>query len=199
MNLARKIDPDDSEITTTDGASARISRHGDAEVITVHDRVGRVLFQYDATTGRGMLVMPEGDLRIAAPKGSIELVASGEIRAKAGGDLSLSSAAAANIVSSALHVEAKESDLSLGDANARADSLRAAVDRAELKYGSLVRSAERVIEQAENLYQRVSELCEVKAGRLRALVRGGVWMKGEDLTLVAQKDVRIDGEHINLG
>lgn len=200
----RRSDPPEPEITTKDGARARVSRQGDGEVLTVLDRKGRVLFQYDAETGRGSLIMPEGDLRLCAPRGSIELVAAEGIRATAGGEIALevpgdAGASAVRLDGDALRVNAKESDLSLGDVRARAGALHAAVDRAELTFGSVLRSAGRVIDQAENLYQRVSELCEVKAGRLRTLVREGVWMKGEDVTVLARKDVRIDGEHINLG
>ena len=215
----RRIDDEDPEITTRDGASARLERDGEAEVLTVRDRVGRVLFQYDAASGRGALFMPEGDLRLCAPRGSIELVAAGAIRASAGGELSLSSdtaaslrvagatagsavsleGSAASIEGGSLRVAAQESDLSLGDARASAGTLRAAVEDAELTFGTVLRRAVRVIEQADNLYQRVTELCEIKAGRLRALVREGVWVKGEDVTLLARKDVRVDGEHINLG
>lgn len=212
MLAARKLDSTPPEISTRDGASARVEPHGEGEILTVRDRVGRVLFQYDAETGRGSLIMPEGDLRLCAPRGSIELVAAHEIRAVSGGEIALTSATAASLRvegdeaasavqldGGALRVEAAESDLSLGDAQARAGSLRAAVESAELTFGTILRSAGRVIDQAENLYQRVSELCEVKAGRLRALVRESVWVKGEDVTLLANKDVRVDGEHINLG
>ncbi len=215
----RRIEPEDAEITTKDGACARLSRSAEGEVLTVHDRAGRLLFQYDAEAGRGVLIMPEGDLRLCAPRGSIELVAAHGIRAVSGGELSLSSATAASlrvegregrssvrlegdgaaIQGGALRVEAAESDLDLGDVRARAGALHAAIDSAELTFGTILRSAGRVIEQADNLYQRVSELCEIKAGRLRALVKEGVWVKGEDVTLLARKDVRVDGEHINLG
>lgn len=206
-------------VTTRDGASARVEQDGASEVLAVRDRAGRLLFQYDAASGKGMLIMPEGDLVLAAPRGSIEMVAAHGIRAVSAGEIELTSATAAGlrvtgretesqvrlegdraeIDAAALRVSAKESDLDLGDAKARAGALNASVDRAELTFGTLLRSAGRVIEQAENVYQRVSELCELKAGRLRTLVRGSVWMKGEDLTLLAQKDVRVDGERINLG
>jgi hypothetical protein len=207
------------ELTTRDGASARLEQSGEAELLTVRDRAGRLLFQYDAETGRGMLVVPEGDLRLCAPRGSIELIAAHGIRAAAGGELSLSSATAASLSvegaeakssvrlegdratlqGRALTVDAQETDLSLGDARARAGALHASVGSAELAFGTVLRTAGRVIEQADNLYQRVSELCEIKAGRLRALVREGVWIKGEDTTLLARRDVRVDGEHINIG
>ena len=47
--------------------------------------------------------------------------------------------------------------------------------------------------------RRVGELDEVKAGRLRALITESLWMRGDDVTLLAKRDVRIDGDRINLG
>jgi hypothetical protein len=160
-------------------------------VLRLRDRGGRLLFEYDAEAGRGTLVVPDGDLRLCAPRGSIELAAAHGIRASSGGEIALEGGR--------LRVEAEASDLSLGDVRAAASALHAAVDRAEIAFGTVLRSAGRAIEQAENLYQRVSELCEIKAGRLRALVKEGVWVKGDDVTLLADKDVRVDGEHINIG
>ena len=188
MTLALRRN-DDPEVRTADGASARVEPDG--ETLSVRDRSGRLLFQYDAATGRGTLLVPEGDLRLSAPKGAIELEAAKGIRAVTAGELSLSG--------DTLCVEARESRLRLGEAHAWADSLHTVVERAELRFGQLVRRAERVIEQADNVYQRVSELYELKAGRLRSLVKEGIWFKGNELTLLANKDVRVDGEHINLG
>jgi len=208
-----------TEITTRDGASARLEPRDDGDTLAVRDRAGRLLFEYDAATGRGTLVMPEGDLRLCAPNGSIDLYAARGIRVAAGGELSLSSATAValdvtgqektstlrldgesvTVGGEKLTVEAKETELHLGDTRAWAGTLHAAVDRAELGFGEVVRTAGRVIDQAESLYQRVGELYELKAGRLRALVTDSIWLKGEDVTMLAKSDVRIDGEHINLG
>lgn len=185
----RRIHP--SEITTHDGTSARLEQRPEGEALTIRDRAGRLLFEYDAATGRGSLTMPEGDLRLCTPRGSIELVAAQGIRADAGGEVSISS--------QKLAVETEASKLRLGETEAWARSLASVVERAELRFGEVTKSAVRVIDQAENLYQRVGQLCEIKAGRLRALVSESLWMKGDDVTLLAKKDVRIDGDRINLG
>lgn len=210
---------DNPEIVTQDGTSARLEQRPDGEALTIRDRAGRLLFEYDAATGRGSLSMPEGDLRLCTPRGSIELIAAHGIRAAAGGDVSISSATAvgldvtgkdeqsalrleqgeASIRAQKLEIESQESALRLGETQAWATSLTSAVERAELRFGEVTKSAARVIEQAESLYQRVGELYEIKAGRLRALVSESLWMKGEDVTLLATKDVRIDGDKINLG
>lgn len=220
--------PSEERIATRDGASARLERSGESESLTVRDRMGRLMFQYDAATGQGTLIMPEGDLRLCAPRGGIELHAAHGIRATAGGALSLTSAVGIELEARAsrghpapqgpersgtmhlspeqvaiagdtLRVDAGQSELHLGETHAWAGTLRAAVDRAELGFGQVVRRAERVIDHAENVYQRVTELCELKAGRLRTLVNDSAWLKAGELTLLAKHDVRVDGEHINLG
>lgn len=210
---------DNPEIVTQDGTSARLEQRPEGEALTIRDRAGRVLFEYDAATGRGSLTMPEGDLRLCTPRGAIELIAAHGIRVAAGDDVSISSATAVGldvtregqlsslrleqdevtIRAEKLNVESQESALQLGETQAWATSLASVVERAELRFGEVTKSAVRVIEQAENLYQRVGELYEIKAGRLRALVSESLWMKGNDVTLLAKKDVRIDGDQINLG
>src|SRR5262245_13915068 len=97
ISALRRADSPEPPIMARDGASARLEQTGDAEVLTVRDRAGRLLFQYDAETGRGMLVMPEGDLRLCAPRGSIELVAARGIRAASGGEIALTSATSARL------------------------------------------------------------------------------------------------------
>jgi hypothetical protein len=173
------------EITTEDGASARVERSPDgAETLALRDRAGRLLFEYDAVTGRGTLLVPDGDLRIAAPKGAIELSAREGVRLDCG---------------SRLEVSAEASELHLGETEAHTLGLAATIERAELRFGELTRTATRVIEQAESVYQRVSDVLETRAGRLRALVRESFWVKSQDVTLLAKDDVHIDGERINLG
>jgi len=63
---------------------------------------------------------------------------------------------------------------------------------AETQFGSLV-------ERIGNVYRYVKELQQVKAGRLRSLVKGAIQLKGERMSLLAREDVHIDGERINLG
>ena len=63
---------------------------------------------------------------------------------------------------------------------------------AETKFDSFV-------EHIGNAFRYVRELQQTKAGRLRSLVKGAIQLKGGRMTMLAQKDVHIDGERINLG
>jgi hypothetical protein len=214
----KKVRPD-PEVVLGDGTSARVEETEDGQALTVRDPVGRMIFQYDPATGRAAVFAPAGDLCLCAPRGAIDLVAGRGIRAVSGGDIDLAGTTAARLrvhgketssslrlegacaalESESLRVRALESELHLGDARAFAERLRAAVDTAELTCGKVLRSAERVIEQAQDFYQRVSDLYEQKVGRLRAIAREGVRFEGRDLVLLADDDVRVDGKHINLG
>lgn len=217
---SRAREPDCAqELVTRQGARARLDCDDDgAERLAVLDRRGHLMFEYHAGTGRGMLVAAEGDMRLFAPRGAIELHAARGIRAHSAGEVSLTSATQASVgvegagatrlslssdaavlTSDTLAVSAQRSELRLGKTRAWAEKLHASVDRAELRFGKVLRRADRVIEQAGNYYQRVGELCEVKAGRLRTLVSGHVWLKGQDIAVHADERVKIDGKHINLG
>jgi hypothetical protein len=212
MTAARRLD---DELVSRRGARARLEPHEGGERLSIYDAGGQLLFQYCPESGRGMLAVARGDLRLCAPHGAIELQATHGIRCRAGGDIVWSSATAARVDVGAsrvaldqegvtvdgdtVAVHAKCSELSLGQARAWANKLHATVDRAEMTFGHVLRRAERVIDQAGNWYQRIEELCELKAGRWRALVSGGVSLKGKDVSLKAQDGFAIDGERINLG
>lgn len=56
-----------------------------------------------------------------------------------------------------------------------------------------------LIERVGNAYRYVKELHQLKAGRVRSLVRGAIQLKGERMSLLAREDVHVDGQRINLG
>lgn len=208
------------ELRTTRGARARcVTDDGGAERLEIVDREGRLVFDYDVVSGRMTLLAPTGDLALGAPHGSLDLFAAKGIRVESAGEVALTSATGASVnvvgadgpsgmavsreattlVSKVLAVKAAQSELHLGRTRALIDKLSSQVARAELHFGRVTRRAERVVEEAGHLYQRVSELCELKAGRFRALVSGSIRMKGQDMFLSATERVDVDAEHINLG
>jgi hypothetical protein len=75
--------------------------------------------------------------------------------------------------------------------------LRAA--EARMSFGALELRAGRIVEHARNIYRRVEELCELRAGRLRALARDRIHLLADQLALRARATVRIDGEKVELG
>jgi hypothetical protein len=204
-------------LSTKSGACAEIVDRDGAEVVAIRDPRGRVLFEYDATTGSGALTMPEGDLSLHAPQGAIDLVAQKGVRCVSHGEISLQSRTAASlgVVGSAgklratrsgvtvagerVDVTAAASELKLGRTTYVGERLDATLGAAQLMVEKLETNAERIITRAHDIFQKVRGLHQLKTNRVRTLVEDTVELKARDVTMKAGEDMNIDGERINLG
>jgi hypothetical protein len=104
-----------------------------------------------------------------------------------------------SLAGESVRVGAERARFRIGDARYEGARLSAAIGHAHLALEKLETLAERVIARAKNVYERVEELHETRAGRWRAVVAGALDLKAQAATLRAERDVRIDGEKINLG
>jgi hypothetical protein len=59
--------------------------------------------------------------------------------------------------------------------------------------------AERVIERAEDVYREVGSLLQVRAGRMRTIVRDTYQLFGKRVAVRAEEDTSIDGKRVLLG
>ncbi|WP_437976056.1 DUF3540 domain-containing protein [Sorangium sp. So ce295] len=200
------------------GASASIVERDGHEVVAVHDRAGRLLFEYDAETGRGSLVAA-GGLSLAAPGGDIDLVAGGAIRCWAAGEVAIASRSGATlsaragergatvqvapgrvtVAGEALAAVAERGDVRIAEARYEGRALTAVLERAHTTVGKIESIAGRVIARAGDLFQEVRELHQLRAGRVRALVEDVIELRGREVSVDAREDVSIDGQRINLG
>ena len=99
----------------------------------------------------------------------------------------------------ALDVSAGKGNVRIASAAYRGNRVTSDVDRAKFTYGRLEVAARRVLQRSGQLVQQVKRLCQVQAGRLRTLVTGAHHLQSKSTTLIAEEDVRIDGNKINLG
>ncbi len=230
MQPARKLDdgPSDSlrspcsqarpaaRIAAKDGSAADIDCD---DVIRVRDRQGAILFEYDPERGRGRLMMRQGDLRLEAPKGNIHLIAGGEVRCMAAGELALHSASAVSMTAGGvgthggirvdrgstaiagrrLSVSADEADIRIDRARYAGKWLEAGVERAELLLGKLDSRVGTLIQRATHAFHYVEELHQLKAKRLRIRAEESMVLDAGHVVMTARDDVDIDGKQINLG
>ena len=66
------------------------------------------------------------------------------------------------------------------------------VDRLESRVGTLV-------ERATNAFRQVTDMHQLKAGRLRTLVKGAMQLKTAHATIKTREEIYIDGKQIHLG
>ena len=88
----------------------------------------------------------------------------------------------------------KSEDFKIESKSIREDGERILVksDRIEIQ-------ANIFIQRLNKLLRWVKDFQNCTIGRLKYLVSGLVWLKGNDAVILAEKKVRIDGEKINLG
>ncbi|NUP07442.1 MAG: DUF3540 domain-containing protein [Polyangiaceae bacterium] len=166
-------------VVTSSGASAAVLD----ESIEVRDAAGRLIFEYDAATGKGALVVPNGDLTLKAPHGNIDLVAGKSI----------------SLGTKQLTMTAERADVTFADMSYRAVRLDAAVEQAHVVLDRIEQVASNVLLRAREVVRHVEGLDHTTAGRVRALIRGAYSLKAERASVLAEDDVKIDGNRVNLG
>jgi hypothetical protein len=163
-------------LTTLTGVSASITRAGaDAEVLRVVDAEGRLLFEHNTGTRVTVIVAPEGDLELRAPRGKVKIVA------------------AEGFVLEAPSVHAK-----VGEARVEGRSLSATFERVKTAAAVIETSAGRILERAKNVYREVEELSQTRAGRLRLVAEKTVSLLGQRAVVKAREDVKIKGDKVYL-
>jgi hypothetical protein len=171
QSTAHKQEP--AEIIPLAGGGSVIVENGAADI---RNAEGRVVVRY--MEGRAEIEVPDGDLVLAAPRGKVsiragsdlELSAEGELRQRAGGEVSV---AATRILHTASHLAQK-------------------AERIEV-------TATRLVERTRDAYREATGLMETHAGRARAVV-DDIWSLVSRRTTMASKDeTSIDGKRVLLG
>lgn len=166
-------------LATPSGASAFVHD----ERIEVWDPNGRILFEYDAATGKGSLTMPTGNLSLKAPDGDIELVAGRRVTLKA----------------SEVALTSERAKMLVGEAELRGFRVTTAVEQVFVVAERLEQVASSVFQRAKRVMRHVEDLEQLTAGRVRTLVEGAYSVKGERASIQAKDEVKIDGERVHLG
>lgn len=216
LALAKEETP---ALIASDGSRAELAGPHGEERLAVRDARGALLFEYEPSSGRASVYVPAGDLRLCAG-GDIELVAGGAILAASAHGVAVSSSGPVSLESKsaegpragmrlaagelalageALSVGAERARFRLRDTTVEGVRAAAVFGEARLAVEKLETVAGRVIARAKHVFERVEELHELRAGRFRAIVKKTLDLKAEAATLRAERDVRIDGDKINLG
>jgi hypothetical protein len=165
------------EVLTGDGASARLEPGEGGERLVLRDPGGRALFEYRPGDGRCVVHVPRGDLVLRTDEGGIELDSARGLRLGA---------------KEAVTVEAEEVRLTGG-------LLESTFRRARQRIDILEVTAGRIVERAIETYREVTELAQLRAGRVRQVAEGSYHVLGERTLFKARKDIKLKGEKIHLG
>ena len=184
----------------------------------VHDRRGRILFEYEPEHDRAVLHIPTGDLEILAPDGMIRMRSGVGISLETAGDLSLRSDRRVDVVAAPERSSARLS-MHAGQVTIAGAVVAALADRAELlasEVGLEARHVEtrverlrtvakvidvragRVVERARDVYREVSGLSQTRAGRVRLVAKKTAQLVAENTLLKARDRMKVKGERIHL-
>lgn len=215
------LDPRPQAVRGSQGAGARVQGEGLDQCIVVHDEDEQPIFEYHPASGRSVIKALRGDLLLAAPNGRIGLTAGRGVDFDTKGGVAVTSSQGVRIAAGrdadrfeqelrldgdGLHLGVHEMDVVAGQGRFRiaqavyyGKQLQSTVERARMFYGKLEICAQRLRERCGQVMRSVRHLYQIQAGRLRTLVQGAHHVHSERTTIMARKEVRIDGEKINLG
>jgi len=221
LDIPATASPARQRINGPSGASAQVVSHPDWERIQVRDAARRLIFEYDPVAGNSCVATPQGDLELLAPGGDIRLRAGKGVHIHGDDRLDLTSAQALNLAASVdagsrdsrlrldrsgttltgqrLGVTTAAGEFNIETTTYRGRTLTAAWQNAKLVLGKLETIAVRLLERSKNSYRIVENLHEIKAGRMRNLIRNAFHLQSRNASVLAKEDVRIDGNRINLG
>jgi hypothetical protein len=178
-----------------------------------------LLFEYDPKTHKSRVFINEGDLELVTRKGDITLNAAKNINLHSN-NLELSAETHINLAvtdskesRSTLSLDPKHLNLTspkLGITSQKADLLvedmhytgKTCLARmASLRFiGKQLKIAATTINQkAENIFQKITGLSQIRAGRKHEIIDETYHLKSKQAVLKADQDFKIKGEKIHLG
>ena len=215
------IDEIIGQVRLSGGAQAVAARTPKGETLQIRSQHGEVLFEYDATTGKSRILVPTGDLEIAASDGNIDLLSSKKIRLVATesvevstqGRIHLESASPASTQDASVELQLGEVKIAGERTSLAARYGKFAIEQTQYKgsrfegeigFTSLAShhvemTIGRIVSWAKSAYRTVTGLSQLRTGRMRTLVDTSCHIKAEKTYLKAEKDFKIDGESIYMG
>ena len=155
----------------------------DGDAIVLQSPQGEELARYEP--GRGLSVcVPDGDLRLRAPRGRVVIEAARGVAVESQGGIDMSAPS--------WRLETEEAAIVANRIEARAREWVQTVGRLEIQ-------ARRLVETVQDAYREVDGQMQIRAGRLRQIVRGACQLFAERTTITSNADTSIDGEHVYLG
>lgn len=203
-------------VVVSDGAHA--TRVGDT--IELRDAEARLLIRY--RDGQLELSPLRGDLVLAAPQGRVRVQAALDLELAAGRDVQVAGARRVELAAGSSERDEHASSLKIDHGGATltgktvelrakrlasfaaavevvAGALRTGAATIETRASKVETFAERVKLEARDVLSEVLELVEVRAGKMRSIVRGHYAVESQSTSLASKDDTSVDGRRVLLG
>jgi hypothetical protein len=224
LSSPSKVEPSAGtrSLALPNGARVEVERSADEADATVRLFSARdeLVLEWDPACERMRVCVPQGDLEFATERGGIHFDSADEIRMNAR-SIELSSTervelgvkdATGQLVSALtmasrrlrlkgdeVGIDAVRACVQAGELSCTADTVRAQSKSVKLTIGRLKCVADQVVQRANDVYSTVTNLSQLKAGRVRTLVESTWWMKSKRSYLRSGEDFKLDADKIHLG
>lgn len=208
-------------LTLNNGAYASVNKTPEAEKFQLCSKSGEMIFEYDPSTGKGLINVQSGDLDVATKQGDINFISERNIcfRSKQsinlesqhgirmatknaiGQDISSMSLRSMkmNLSSPEIGITAQRGAIQIEDSKYIGNKFSATFKHGKLIIGRLESIANDIISKARNVYRTVDELTQLRTGRMRTLVKSTLHIKAKKSYLKAEDDFKINADKIHLG
>ena len=193
--LARLGEPAAEAVELSDGTAVELMPEGQGLCVRRAD--GQTLFEYRLDEG-GVLTLRGETVRLESSAGGIELESAGKIRI-AGREIESSAVVGHRLQAGRLQMQAESTELRSREIDVQGKQLSASLERARLTVRRIETAAEVIVEQARNVYRKVRELCQLRAGRTKTIVDGTAQLKAERVAHRSRGSYKVRSDDIQLG
>lgn len=202
------------------GAYITIDESNQLPSLQVFSKRNELLVEYDPESEKVRINVEKGNLEFTTQNGDIVFDSQQNIRlngqtielaSRSNVQLSVSDALGQlisslsirpkrlQISSAEVDITAQKSQLNIKQTHYFGKLFRGNIEDSKLIVGKLTTIAKSITEKAKNVYRSVEELTQLKAGRMRTLIRGTSHMKAKTTYMKAEKDFKINADKIHLG
>lgn len=208
-------------IKARDGTFVTLDKTQNAEKIQVFSKQNELIFEYDSCSGKSRLNIHSGDLEFVTGKGDISFISEGNIRFKGKQSIELESSNGIKMTvrsfidkmqstisldrikiklgSSNLKIASKRADIYIKDSKYIGSNFSATLKQIRFIAGKIESITNDIICKTKNVYNTADELIQIKAGRIRTLVKSALHIKSKNAYLKSEEDFKINAEKIHLG
>jgi len=202
------------------GVYASVSGKGRKKSLQIFSGEDKLLFEYEPDTDRISLHMDSPNLEVRNKTGDMCFNTDGHLRMKARsielegrhrihmglGQASGRKPSEISLERNRVRLEGEEACIHAGRGDFRFAEMCYTGKRfiGNVVHASLVArrmesTIRTIVSKAKNVYQKVDELAQLKAGRVRNLVGGSYHLKAEHVLVKAEKDYKVNADKIHLG
>jgi Protein of unknown function (DUF3540) len=211
---------DSQSLRSSSGAYAKLTADEDGELLRVYSNAQKLIFEYDALSGKTSVYIPSGDLEFVTQQGDIVFTSARALSLRAHtvqvtghtririsvndmlgrilSGLTLQSQHA-KLSSRKIDVTAHSGEFQIDEANWTAKKIFGRGEHIRVVAGKVERFANSVIERTKDVYATVDGVVQLKAGRLRTLLTGTYHFKAKRAYMKADEDFKINADRIHLG